>query len=98
MSPPVSTSSPAPPNAAMTCEAWAVVGSKESPPTPPMNSCEPSANLMRSALAAAGLITPFEVKQLQRNQGLLRLIRAHGLEPGSVPPSERTAQPEADQA
>ena len=29
-----------------------------------------------SALAAAGLITPFEVKQLQRNQGLLRLIRA----------------------
>ena len=29
-----------------------------------------------SALAANGLITPFEVKQLQRNQGLLRLIRA----------------------
>jgi [protein-PII] uridylyltransferase len=28
------------------------------------------------ALAANGLITPFEVKQLQRNQGLLRLIRA----------------------
>jgi len=29
-----------------------------------------------SALAAAGLITPFEVKQLNRNEGLLRLIRA----------------------
>ena len=29
-----------------------------------------------SALAASGLITPFEVKQLQRNEGLLRLIRA----------------------
>ncbi|MEO7151014.1 MAG: [protein-PII] uridylyltransferase, partial [Burkholderiaceae bacterium] len=29
-----------------------------------------------SALAANGLITPFEVKQLQRNEGLLRLIRA----------------------
>ena len=29
-----------------------------------------------SALAAGGLITPFEVKQLQRNEGLLRLIRA----------------------
>ncbi len=29
-----------------------------------------------SALAANGLITPFEVKQLHRNQGLLRLIRA----------------------
>jgi [protein-PII] uridylyltransferase len=28
------------------------------------------------ALAAKGLITPFEVKQLQRNEGLLRLIRA----------------------
>lgn len=28
-------------------------------------------------LAAAGLITPFEVKQLQRNEGLLKLIRAH---------------------
>ena len=28
------------------------------------------------ALAANGLITPFEVKQLHRNQGLLRLIRA----------------------
>jgi [protein-PII] uridylyltransferase len=27
-------------------------------------------------LASRGLITPFEVKQLQRNQGLLRLIRA----------------------
>ena len=27
-------------------------------------------------LAAKGLITPFEVKQLQRNEGLLRLIRA----------------------
>ncbi|MEP7281062.1 MAG: [protein-PII] uridylyltransferase [Rubrivivax sp.] len=27
-------------------------------------------------LAARGLITPFEVKQLQRNEGLLRLIRA----------------------
>jgi len=29
-----------------------------------------------NALAARGLITPFEVKQLQRNEGLLRLIRA----------------------
>jgi len=29
-----------------------------------------------SALAARGLITPFEVKQLQRNEGLLKLIRA----------------------
>jgi [protein-PII] uridylyltransferase len=29
-----------------------------------------------SELAATGLITPFEVKQLQRNEGLLRLIRA----------------------
>jgi [protein-PII] uridylyltransferase len=29
-----------------------------------------------SALAAAGLITPFEVKQLHRNEGLLKLIRA----------------------
>ncbi|HEX7436869.1 MAG TPA: nucleotidyltransferase domain-containing protein, partial [Caldimonas sp.] len=29
-----------------------------------------------SALAAKGLITPFEVKQLQRNEGLLKLIRA----------------------
>jgi [protein-PII] uridylyltransferase len=29
-----------------------------------------------SALAADGLITPFEVKQLQRNEGLLKLIRA----------------------
>ena len=29
-----------------------------------------------NALAAKGLITPFEVKQLQRNEGLLRLIRA----------------------
>ncbi len=29
-----------------------------------------------SALAASGLITPFEAKQLQRNEGLLRLIRA----------------------
>ena len=29
-----------------------------------------------SALAAKGLITPFEVKQLQRNEGVLRLIRA----------------------
>jgi len=29
-----------------------------------------------SALAAKGLVTPFEVKQLQRNEGLLRLIRA----------------------
>ena len=29
-----------------------------------------------SELAAKGLITPFEVKQLQRNEGLLRLIRA----------------------
>ena len=29
-----------------------------------------------AALAAKGLITPFEVKQLQRNEGLLRLIRA----------------------
>ena len=27
-------------------------------------------------LAAKGLITPFEVKQLQRNEGLLKLIRA----------------------
>lgn len=27
-------------------------------------------------LAAKGLVTPFEVKQLQRNEGLLRLIRA----------------------
>ncbi len=27
-------------------------------------------------LAARGLITPFEVKQLQRNEGLLKLIRA----------------------
>lgn len=27
-------------------------------------------------LAASGLITPFEVKQLQRNEGLLKLIRA----------------------
>lgn len=27
-------------------------------------------------LAARGLITPFEVKQLQRNEGLLRLVRA----------------------
>lgn len=32
------------------------------------------------------------------DEDLLRLIRAHGLEPGSVPPSERTAQPDADQA
>jgi [protein-PII] uridylyltransferase len=29
-----------------------------------------------SALAAKGLITPFEVKQLNRNEGLLKLIRA----------------------
>jgi [protein-PII] uridylyltransferase len=29
-----------------------------------------------AALAARGLITPFEVKQLQRNEGLLKLIRA----------------------
>jgi len=29
-----------------------------------------------SALAARGLITPFEVKQLNRNEGLLKLIRA----------------------
>jgi [protein-PII] uridylyltransferase len=29
-----------------------------------------------SELASKGLITPFEVKQLQRNEGLLRLIRA----------------------
>ena len=29
-----------------------------------------------AALAANGLITPFEVKQLQRNEGLLKLIRA----------------------
>ncbi|MES3014446.1 MAG: [protein-PII] uridylyltransferase [Pseudomonadota bacterium] len=29
-----------------------------------------------SALAAKGLVTPFEVKQLQRNEGLLKLIRA----------------------
>ncbi|MDQ6681294.1 MAG: [protein-PII] uridylyltransferase, partial [Pseudomonadota bacterium] len=29
-----------------------------------------------AALAAKGLITPFEVKQLQRNEGLLKLIRA----------------------
>jgi len=29
-----------------------------------------------TALAANGLITPFEVKQLQRNEGLLKLIRA----------------------
>ncbi len=29
-----------------------------------------------SALAATGLITPFEVKQLNRNEGLLKLIRA----------------------
>jgi [protein-PII] uridylyltransferase len=29
-----------------------------------------------NALAAAGLITPFEVKQLIRNEGLLKLIRA----------------------
>ena len=29
-----------------------------------------------SALAAKGLITPFEVKQLTRNEGLLKLIRA----------------------
>ena len=29
-----------------------------------------------SELAGKGLITPFEVKQLQRNEGLLRLIRA----------------------
>src|SRR3989442_3819 len=29
-----------------------------------------------SELAANGLITPFEVKQLQRNEGLLKLIRA----------------------
>src|SRR6185369_715091 len=29
-----------------------------------------------SQLAAKGLITPFEVKQLQRNEGVLKLIRA----------------------
>ena len=29
-----------------------------------------------NALAARGLVTPFEVKQLQRNEGLLKLIRA----------------------
>src|SRR6185436_14369200 len=29
-----------------------------------------------SELAAGGLITPFEVKQLQRNEGVLKLIRA----------------------
>ena len=29
-----------------------------------------------AALAASGLITPFEVKQLNRNEGLLKLIRA----------------------
>ncbi len=29
-----------------------------------------------SALAAKGLVTPFEAKQLQRNEGLLKLIRA----------------------
>jgi [protein-PII] uridylyltransferase len=28
-------------------------------------------------LAAKGLVTPFEAKQLQRNEGLLKLIRAH---------------------
>lgn len=37
-----------------------------------------AANLGRNwaALAAYGLITPFEVKQLNRNEGLLKLIRA----------------------
>jgi hypothetical protein len=30
------------------------------------------------------------------DEDLLVLIRAHGLEPGSLPPSERTAQPGAD--
>ena len=40
-------------------------------------------------LAAKGLITPFEVKQLQRNEGLLKLIRAHGCT--SSPAGARTA-------
>jgi hypothetical protein len=32
------------------------------------------------------------------DEDLLVLIRAHGLEPGSLPPSERTAQSDADAA
>jgi hypothetical protein len=32
------------------------------------------------------------------DEDLLVLIRAHGLEPGSVPPSERAAQSDADAA
>ena len=36
--------------------------------------------------------------RLYSDEDLLVLIRAHGLEPGSLPPSERTAQPGADAA
>jgi hypothetical protein len=32
------------------------------------------------------------------DEDLLVLIRAHGLEPGSLPPSERAAQSDADAA
>jgi Virulence factor len=39
-----------------------------------------------------------ELESRYSDEDLLRLIRAHGLEPGSLPPSERAAQPEAGQA
>lgn len=49
-------------------------------------------------LLAAAQACAQELESRYSDEDLLRLIRAHGLEPGSVPPSERTAQPEADQA
>lgn len=39
-----------------------------------------------------------ELEARYSDDDLLRLIRAHGLEPGSTPPSERAAQPGADGA
>jgi len=42
---------------------------------------------------AAAIACAQELESRYSDEDLLRLIRAHGLEPGSVPPSERTAQP-----
>jgi Virulence factor len=47
-------------------------------------------------LQAAAQACAQDLESRYSDEDLLRLIRAHGLEPGSVPPSERTAQPEAD--
>jgi hypothetical protein len=49
-------------------------------------------------LQAAAQACAQELESRYSDEDLLRLIRAHGLEPGSVPPSERAAQPAADQA